>query len=246
MSHGCKTIWLPVMIVLLSAVLLSSCGPGESQPGGTVPVNLSLVFDQQEANSQSPAHKFAAWVQEWILGLSTAWAQAASEIATLQVQVSGPDLPTPVSQTVAVPPNSTSGTLIPVQIQAPVGPSRTIYVAGFNTAGRKVFSGSQTVDLTAGTPADVTITLVRTFTVTVEKRGTGSGTVTSSPGGIDCGGTCASQFDAGASVGLTAAAAPGSAFAGWSGGDAPERGLVQSRPTPPWPPYSPLAQTPLA
>jgi hypothetical protein len=163
--------------------------------------------------------------------------------------MSGPDLPTPVSQTVAVPSNSTSGTLIPVQIQAPVGPNRTIYVAGLNTAGRKVFSGSQGVNLTAGTPATVTITLVRTFTVTIQKQGTGSGTVTSSPAGIDCGGTCTtdtSEFDAGAPVTLTAAAAPGSAFAGWSGGDAPERGLVQSRPTPPWPPYSPLAQTPLA
>lgn len=218
MPHRRKTIWLSVMIGLLSGALLSGCGPGQSQPGETVPVNLSLVLENQEARSQSGPSKFVAFVQEWILGLSTAWAQAASEIATIQVQVSGPEISIPVTETVSVPPDSTSGTIIPVSIQAPVGPNRTIYVAGFNAAGRKLFSGSQVVHLAAGTPANVTITLVRTFTVTVQKQGTGNGTVTSSPAGIDCGGTCSSQFDDGTSAALTAAAEPESTFAGWSGG----------------------------
>lgn len=51
----------------------------------------------------------------------------------------------------------------------------------------------------------------------VFKGGTGSGTVTSSPAGIDCGGTCSASFDSGASVTLTAAADSGSLFTGWSG-----------------------------
>jgi hypothetical protein len=54
-------------------------------------------------------------------------------------------------------------------------------------------------------------------TLTVTKAGTGSGTVTSSPTGINCGATCSSQYASGASVTLTAAAATGSTFAGWSG-----------------------------
>ena len=56
-----------------------------------------------------------------------------------------------------------------------------------------------------------------TFALTVAKAGTGSGTVTSSPTGINCGATCSASYAAGTSVVLTASAASGSSFAGWSG-----------------------------
>src|SRR5215471_6714917 len=54
-------------------------------------------------------------------------------------------------------------------------------------------------------------------TITVTKQGTGSGTVTSTPAGINCGATCSHQFDAGTSVALNAAAAAGSSFVSWGG-----------------------------
>jgi hypothetical protein len=44
----------------------------------------------------------------------------------------------------------------------------------------------------------------------------GSGTVHSSPPGIDCGGACSARFDQGARVSLSAAPADDSTFAGWS------------------------------
>ncbi|HEX3757160.1 MAG TPA: cellulase family glycosylhydrolase [Kofleriaceae bacterium] len=56
-----------------------------------------------------------------------------------------------------------------------------------------------------------------TTTLTVTKAGTGTGTVTSSPAGISCGSSCVGAFTTGTSVTLTAAAASGSTFAGWSG-----------------------------
>lgn len=49
----------------------------------------------------------------------------------------------------------------------------------------------------------------------VLKMGLGSGTVSSSPAGINCGGTCEAGFAGGASVTLTASAAAGSTFVGW-------------------------------
>jgi hypothetical protein len=55
-------------------------------------------------------------------------------------------------------------------------------------------------------------------TLTVNKSGNGSGSVGSSPGGVDCGGTCSAQFGTGTPVTLTATPAAGSTFAGWSGG----------------------------
>jgi aryl-phospho-beta-D-glucosidase BglC (GH1 family) len=57
-------------------------------------------------------------------------------------------------------------------------------------------------------------------TLTVTKAGTGTGTVTSSPAGISCAPGCTTQnasFPNGTSVTLTASAATGSTFAGWSG-----------------------------
>ncbi len=51
----------------------------------------------------------------------------------------------------------------------------------------------------------------------VVKNGTGSGTVTSSPAGIDCGATCSHSYTQGTVVTLTATPATGSTFAGWSG-----------------------------
>jgi hypothetical protein len=56
-----------------------------------------------------------------------------------------------------------------------------------------------------------------TFALSVTRAGTGSGTVTSSPTGVNCGSTCSASFSSGTSVTLTAAAASGSTFSGWSG-----------------------------
>jgi endo-1,4-beta-xylanase len=58
---------------------------------------------------------------------------------------------------------------------------------------------------------------VSSVALTVAKSGSGSGTVTSTPSGINCGSTCSAGFASGATVTLTATPASGSTFAGWSG-----------------------------
>lgn len=57
-----------------------------------------------------------------------------------------------------------------------------------------------------------------THTFAVSLAGSGSGSVISSPAGIQCPGTCQAGFDGGTQVTLTATPASGSQFAGWSGG----------------------------
>jgi Domain of unknown function DUF11/Bacterial Ig domain len=55
------------------------------------------------------------------------------------------------------------------------------------------------------------------FTLTVARSGAGSGTVTSSPPGIDCGSDCSSAYPGATQVTLTAAPAPGSTLASFAG-----------------------------
>ncbi|HTY77655.1 MAG TPA: IPT/TIG domain-containing protein [Candidatus Bathyarchaeia archaeon] len=79
-------------------------------------------------------------------------------------------------------------------------------VAAVNTAGMSAFSNSACSAPGGG------------FTLTVTKAGNGSGTVTDSSGGLNCGSVCAYTYPAGKPVTLTATAASGSTFSGWSGG----------------------------
>jgi hypothetical protein len=90
--------------------------------------------------------------------------------------------------------------------------------AGWSGAG---CSGAGSCQVTMSAAEGVTATFnaipPAAHTLTVTKTGTGSGTVTSSPAGITCGSTCSSAYNQGTSVTLTATAASGSTFSGWSG-----------------------------
>ncbi len=63
-------------------------------------------------------------------------------------------------------------------------------------------------------------------TLTISISGTGIGTVTSSPAGITCGTSCQARYPINSVVTLTAAAASGSTFSGWSGDPGCSSGVV--------------------
>jgi hypothetical protein len=74
--------------------------------------------------------------------------------------------------------------------------------------------GLGTDSLRSYTGGSLSVTMPR---VNVSLGGTGAGTVTSSPAGIDCGTTCGANFPYGSEVTLTARPDANSAFAGWGG-----------------------------
>jgi hypothetical protein len=73
-----------------------------------------------------------------------------------------------------------------------------------------------TVTMSAARSVSASFALT-TYPLTVATTGSGSGSLSSSPAGIDCGPTCAADYEEGTSVTLTATPASGSSFAGWSG-----------------------------
>jgi glucose/arabinose dehydrogenase len=78
-------------------------------------------------------------------------------------------------------------------------------------------TGACTVTVTGATAVSAAFGL-SSFTLTVERSGTGSGTITSADGRIGCPVTCATGYASGTTVTLAASADAGSAFTGWSGG----------------------------
>lgn len=87
------------------------------------------------------------------------------------------------------------------------GTAYALRVTATNTAGES--TPSNYVSLTAQTCI---------YTLTVNKYGTGTGTVTSNPAGINCGNDCDQSYNTNTSVTLTAVPSAGSVFVNWQGG----------------------------
>ena len=78
-------------------------------------------------------------------------------------------------------------------------------------------TGECTVTMSEATEVKAEFTALPKFSLAVSTLGTGTGTVTSSPAGIECGVKCSEEFSETSKVKLTAAPEAGSKFVKWSG-----------------------------
>lgn len=127
------------------------------------------------------------------------------------------------SGTVTSAPSGIScGATCEAQFSLNTGVTLTATAAGgsfFQGWGGACSGGGTTCTVTMAEAKNVTATFAAnpTSTLSVTKGGAGSGSVTSSPGGINCGATCSATFANGSIVTLTAVPQAGSTFAGWAG-----------------------------
>lgn len=106
-----------------------------------------------------------------------------------------------------------SGTFITLTASASVNSS----FIGWSGSACSGSSPSCHFNISSYQTAIATFSSVGPFNINVSKGGTGRGTVTSSPAGINCGGICTASFALNTSITLVAVSSAGYTFAGWSG-----------------------------
>jgi hypothetical protein len=163
-----------------------------------------------------------------LLLLFSALAASASVIITTKTLPNGA-VQTPYAATVATSGGCTpmtwkiiSGTLPAGVTSTTTNNTRYLALSGTPTAtatysfnvsvtgcGKHVAQAYYSVTIQAQLPVS--------YTLTVGKAGTGSGTVTSNPAVINCGAACNASFNSGTVVALNPAPNAGSTFTGWGG-----------------------------
>jgi formylglycine-generating enzyme required for sulfatase activity len=177
---------------------------------GKSQVWVAFIFKSDSSQQSEGAYIDNVVIKKTVAGSCTyslspasATAPAIAGTGTLVVTASSSTCQwTAVSNSTWLTVNPTSGT----------GTATLGYSFQANPGGQRF--GTLTV---AGKPFILTQAGSTGYALTVGKLGSGAGTISSSPRGIDCGSTCVASFAPGTTVTLTAAAATGSAFAGWGG-----------------------------
>jgi len=190
-------------LVLSAAVIAAACGGGTTDAGGgdgppeIIPVNMTVaptVITARQGVTVSAALTFSR------TGASTApLTLSASGLSDGTTVTFNPATITTASGTIQLSITSTASAVIKTDT--------LLITAKGAESGGKLETGTVGVNLIVSGPF-----------MNVLRAGTGSGTVTSTPAGINCGSTCTSSFPSGTSVTLSAAPAAGSVFTGWSGG----------------------------
>lgn len=199
----------------------SSCTRSDALAGGasypviTVTVNVAANASSPQVNQASvsgggsiaPPAALDSTAITPSSGVSLTVTEAGTGGGTVTSSPAGINCPTTCAA------NFATGTAITLT----AAPNASSTFAGW---GGALCEGTGTCTFTITANAAVTANFTaknNTFALTLTDAGTGAGTVTSAPAGIVCPETCSANFTSGAVVALTAVAAEGSTFAGWSG-----------------------------
>jgi phospholipase C len=219
-------------------VSLSGTGTVTSTPAGitcgtTCKANFANGTQVTLAEKAGAGFSFAGWsgactgASNCAIAVSAASAVTATfqPLPVLQVTVAGPGSVTSNPSGITCPSTCSASFAKNTQVVLTANPASGSAFSGWSGGGCSG-TGSCTVAMTLATSVTATFAATAEATLHVTITG-GSGTVTSSPSGINCPGTCSAKFSVGASVVLTASAGSGSTFTGWSGGGCSGAGTCQ-------------------
>jgi hypothetical protein len=181
-------------------------------PGGTYGVLSTSTSSYAPAFKTNTGWDFATGIGTVnVYNLVTNWVSTGGGNTNLTVSVTGSGTVSSNPAGISCP--STCSHAFAGGSQVTLTPTPASGWAFSSWGGACSGSGGCTVTIAAG--ASVTATFVQNVTLSVSV--TGSGSVTSSPAGINCPSTCSASFAGGTQVTLTATPADGSGFEGWGG-----------------------------
>jgi len=206
-----------------------SCGPSGGPCSWGFASGTSVVLTATP--NPTTANRFAGWVgacsgtaRTCVVPMTQAQSVTARFVAsvnhTLSVTKAGTGAGTVTGAGGAVDCGSTCNVLFSTGVSVTLTATATAAAGSAFTGWTGACAGTAvtcTVRMDQSQTVTATFTSLRTYPLTVTKSGTGTGTVVSSPAGIQCGTACSASFAGDTVVTLTAVAAAGSTFGGWSG-----------------------------
>jgi hypothetical protein len=155
--------------------------------------------------------------------IAPAASQAATQTLTVELKGTGTGTVT----------SSPAGINCPSTCQGPFSEGQSVFLSALPGPNSTEVSWAHCSEVTLANECKVTMSAAKTVTatfelqqrtLTVERKGSGLGTVESQPAGIVCGATCSSEFTKGSAVTLSATPDPGSLAPTWSGCDSVAEG----------------------
>jgi hypothetical protein len=145
-----------------------------------------------------------------VYNLVTNWASTGGT-AQLTVSVTGSGTVTSIPSGISCPSTCSASFATDTQVTLSPTPAGGWAFSGWSGA----CTGNSSCTVTMNSTQSVIATFVQSVTLSVSVSG--SGTVTSSPSGINCGSTCSANFAGGSQVTLTATPVSDGSFSGWGG-----------------------------
>jgi hypothetical protein len=214
----------------------TATGTVTSNPGGIncgTQCSAAFAVDSMVTLTATPdtGAEFVGWAGGGCSGTSTctvtlsaattvtATFNTATYLVTIDLGGSGTGMVTGASAGIACPGTCTAMVPHGSQLSLTASTGANSLFVGWTVAGMGTScSGTGSCTTTITGPTTITATFALNQSLEVTKAGTGSGTVTSNPTGINCGVDCNETYPPATSVTLTATPAADSTFAGWSGG----------------------------